>query len=204
MAHEIKAVDSLVIQLQRECLDSRASTLDIMRKALVVARKLGVADFQKWIDLEMQGYKVGDTVPEYRVVGGQIKAWNPYHGWIDAVFDDPKLQDVLSHRPIGQSIGEIETLVQQSTAGVFRIPFDPHTEHELMRAGTLPLKPKLEVSSAAVKGILDKVRTTVLDWCLDLEAKGVLGEHMTFSEKEKQTASAANYHVHFHGAVTTS
>src|SRR5207302_9870683 len=130
--------------------------------------------------------------------------WNPYHGWIDAVFDDPKLQDVLSHRPIGQSIGEIETLVQRGTVGVFHVPFDPHTEHELMRAGTLRLKPTLEVSSAAVKGILDKVRTTVLDWCLDLEAKGVLGEHMTFSEKEKQTASAANYHVHFHGAVTTS
>jgi AbiTii-like protein len=197
-------MDSLVIQLQREGLDSSSSTLDIMRKALVVAKKLGLAEFQKWIDLEMGGYKIGDEIPDYRAVSGQVKAFNPYYGWIDAAFSDPQTQSLLSTRHIGQPIGELETLSRHDKNGNFHVPFDPQTEHNLMEAAELPFKPTLEVSFAAVTGILDKVRNIVLNWCLDLEANGILGEGMTFSEKEKQIASGTNYHVHFHGPVGTS
>jgi hypothetical protein len=175
-----------------------------MRKALVVAKKLGVAEFQKWIELETQGYKVGDQVPEYRVIRGEIRAWNPYHGWIDTVMSNPEVQENLSSRPIGQPIGEIETLVQRSTDSYLHVPFRPQLEHDLMMAGEVPLKSTLHVSIAAVKGILDNARNAVLNWCLDLEARGILGQGMTFSAREKQAASAANYHVHFHGPVTTS
>ncbi len=156
-------MDSLVIQLQRECLDQNISTLDIMRKALVVAKKLGLADFYKWVSKEIEGYKVGEDVPDYRMVHGAIKAWNPYIGWIDVVMEDPKVKEILSG-----------------------------------------LKSVLHVSAATFKGITDRARDIVLNWCLELEAKGVLGEGMTFSEKEKKTASEANYHVHYHGNVGTS
>jgi hypothetical protein len=73
-----------------------------------------------------------------------------------------------------------------------------------MNASEVPLKPTLQISIAAAQGILDRVRKIVLDWSLDLETKGVLGEGMVFSEKEKKTASEANYHVHYHGNVGTS
>src|ERR1700730_16504505 len=107
-------MDSLVIQLQRECLDPHIPTLDIMRKALVVARKLDVVDFHKWVTREIEGYKPGDEVPEYRMVHGEIKALNPYHGWIDVVMEDPKVKEFLSVRAIGQPIGEIDTIVKSS------------------------------------------------------------------------------------------
>jgi hypothetical protein len=197
-------MDSLVIQLQRECLDPHVSTLDIMRKALVVARKLGVPDFHKWVSKEIEGYKPGDKVPEYRMVHGEIKAFNPYHGWVDVVMEDPQIKEILSVRAIGQPIGEIDTIVKSSNGGTIQISFPPQTELELMRGSSVRLKSALHVSGAAVKGISDRVRDIVLNWCLDLEAKGVLGEGMTFSEKEKKTASEANYHVHYHGNVGTS
>lgn len=73
-----------------------------------------------------------------------------------------------------------------------------------MRGSSVHLKSSLHVSGATLKGIIDRVRDIVLNWCLDLEAKGILGEGMTFSEKEKKTASEANYHVHYHGNVGTS
>lgn len=198
-------MESLVTQLQRECLDPNVSALEIMRKALVVSKKLGLTEFLRWINLETEGYKVGDDFPEYRIVTGQIKAWNPYRGWIDVCFDDPEMQEKLSCRPIGQPIGELESLTRTSKGtGLFHVPFDPHTENQLMRASKLPLKPTLEVSPASVTGIIEAVRTTVLNWCLNLEEKGIIGEGMTFSDKEKQKAAETSYHVHFHGSVGTS
>lgn len=197
-------MDSLVIQLQRECLDPNISTLDIMRKALVVARKLDVPDFRKWVSKEIEGYKPGDDVPEYRMIQGEIKAWNPYHGWIDVVMEDPKAKEVLSVRAIGQPIGELDTIVKSSGGGTVHISFPPQTELDLMRGSSVHLRATLHVGGAAIKGISDRVRDIVLNWCLDLEAKGVLGEGMTFSEREKKTASEANYHVHYHGSVGAS
>lgn len=37
-------------------------------------------------------------------------------------------------------------------------------------------------------------RRRVLEWALDLEAKGVLGEGMTFTQQEKQTVQQQHYH----------
>jgi AbiTii-like protein len=195
-------VTSLVLELQKNCLDRSVAALEIMRKALVVARKLSATDFQRWIELEMQGYKPGEEIPDYRVVKGEIKAWNPYRGWIDTHFGDPEMQRLLSRRAIGQPIGQIETVLRNADS-VLLVPFDAKTEHDLMEASALPLKPSLHVSVAAVEGILDKVRDVVLNWCLDLESKGILGEGITFSEKDKQNA-AGNYTVHYYGAVGTS
>jgi hypothetical protein len=197
-------MDSLVIQLQRECLDSTIPTLDIMRKALVVAKKLGLADFQKWVSKEIEGYKLGDEVPDYRMVHGEIKAWNPYHGWIDVMMEDPKVKEAVSVRAIGQPIGELDTIIKGSGGGTIHISYPPETELALMRGSRVKLKSALRISGATIKGITDRARDIVLNWCLDLEAKGILGEGMTFSEKEKKTASEANYHVHYHGNVGAS
>lgn len=198
-------MDSLVIQLQRQCLDPTVSTLDIMRKALVVAKKLNLVDFHKWVSKEIEGYKPGDEIPDYRMVHGEIKAWNPYHGWIDVIMEDPKVKEILSIRAIGQPIGELDAIIRGSGGGgTVHISFPPQTELDLMRGSTVRLKSKLHVSGASIKGIADRVRDTVLNWCLELEAKGVLGEGMTFSEKEKRTASDVNYTIHYHGNVGTS
>jgi hypothetical protein len=44
---------------------------------------------------------------------------------------------------------------------------------------------------------MDGVRNTILDWTLKLEADGVLGEGMTFSNDEKKAVmkSETNYHI---------
>ena len=63
--------DSLVFQLQKDCLDPNIPTLEIMRKALVVAKKLNLPEFQKWITKEIEGYKAGDDIPEYRMLRGR-------------------------------------------------------------------------------------------------------------------------------------
>lgn len=199
------ATDSLVLQLQKECLDNRTPILDVLRKTLVVARKLGVSSLQKWVEQELKGYCHTDEIPEYRIVKGHLKAWNPLRGWIPTVFDDAELVRKLSERPIGQAIGELETLLQRLGANSSLIvPLEPEVERALMRAGSLPLQVSLHITTATAQGILDQVRTSVLNWCLDLEKAGILGDGMTFSVEEKRAASQVNYQVIFHGPVTGS
>jgi AbiTii-like protein len=193
------ATNSLVLELQKECLDGHTPILSVLRKALVIAKKLAVPGFQNWIEHELRGYGPDDQIPEYRTVTGQIKAWNPYRGWIPVMFDDASLARSLSRRPIGQAVGELENLLHDlGKDSSLQVPFDPELERQIMEAGGPPLQPSLHVTQAATQGILDQVRTAVLDWCLKLEEAGVLGEGMTFSPKEVQSASQINYIVNFH------
>jgi hypothetical protein len=66
---------SLVLELQRECLDSRIFVSDVLRKPLAVARKLGLTEFQAWVNSELNGhYAAKIDLPEYRILGAQLRS----------------------------------------------------------------------------------------------------------------------------------
>ena len=46
---------------------------DLLRKALVVARKRKVTDIEAWLTNELNGYPEGATVPAYRYLRGELK-----------------------------------------------------------------------------------------------------------------------------------
>lgn len=74
----VKIVNSLVLELQSAAWNSEEKVTNLLRKALVVAKKLGVTEFASWIDSEMYGYKETKVIPDYRKVTGVIRAFNPY------------------------------------------------------------------------------------------------------------------------------
>lgn len=58
---------------------------------------------------------------------------------------------------------------------------------------------------AQFQGISEAVRTTVLNWALELESDGILGDEMFFTEGEKEIAITRNYTVNnFYGQVNNS
>ena len=46
-----------------------------------------------------------------------------------------------------------------------------------------------------MRGIIDAVRNIVLDWALKLEGDGILGDEISFSDKEKQKAANVHYTI---------
>ena len=60
------------------------------------------------------------------------------------------------------------------------------------------------LSRAAISGIVDAVRNLVLDWCLQLERDGILGEGLTFNAKEKETAAQSHYTINYNAPVSHS
>ena len=188
-------MNSIVLDLQREAMDSSASFADLLRKALVVARKLGVTDIQEQLTNEMNGYPADAEVPKYRVIGGEIKAWNPYHGWVPIMLQDGATARKLTTRPVHQTIGELEMLANSKAKGALQMSFPTELQNWLMKGMDVPLQPTLHISKSEIHGILEAVRNAVLDWSLKLEEQGILGEGMTFSSQEKQKAASVVYNI---------
>jgi hypothetical protein len=177
----------LVLELQKDALDSSVPIAPLLRKALVVAKKLEIDDFRLWIEKELNGYTPGgDEIPQYREVEGIIKAWNPYNGWIPVIVQDEKMAKHLRRRKVKQSIRELESLVENQKDSSLMIHYSPEIENMLMEDD--PFQPALHIGANSIHGIIDCVRNTVLEWSLKLEKEGILGEGLSFSVKEKEKA----------------
>lgn len=193
-------MSALVTELVNAAIDASVSPGDLLRRALVVARRLAVPELVDWISSELNGYYSGE-VPDYRRAQGQLMAESPINGPIP-FFAPPDMAELLSDFEVRQSVPELMQLAQ-STTGIYS-HFPANIEHTLMQmmreANGVAMRPALRFSTVQVQGVIEKVRSRVLEWALDLEAKGVLGEGMTFTQQEKQ---AVQQHYHF-GDVTGS
>lgn len=184
---------SLVLELQ--ALSSEASTdiSTLLRKALVVAHKLGLGDFSAWIQHELKGYPDANEVPPYRTVVAAVRAKNPYHGLIPVLFEDQKIADALTNVPIAMPIGALQDLMHRDgeDGGHLEVPLSATQEallQKLNRQGVnLPLT--RVTGRSQIAAIIDVVRTTILEWALRLEKKGILGNGMGFTKKEKEQAA---------------
>lgn len=196
-------MSSLVLELQRDALEKTVSTTDLLRKAMVVARKLRVTDIEQWISHELNGYPEGSEVPSYRYLRGEPKVFNPYNGWVPLMMSDAKQAELLSKRGTSQSIAELE-MIAFGKGNFIYMRYPKRTEQSLMNGMDIPMEPALVASSSQVHGILDRVRNTVLDWALGLEEKGIMGEGMSFTPDEKKEAGSVTVNLSNLGSIVGS
>jgi hypothetical protein len=183
----------LVLELQEDALNNKISVSDLLRKALAVSRKLGVTHIEEWLKNELNGYPQESVIPDYREVYGQFQVWNPYHGWQPLNFANSDMAEALSKNKISQPVGELISLVSKNNRIQMTLP--PQVVNSLLKSMQVPLQPALHVASSTVIRILDIVRNNILDFALQLEQEGVLGEKMSFSNDEKKTASQIIYNI---------
>lgn len=180
-------MSAIVLELQAEAMDANTNLGNLLRKAFAVATKLQLTEWIHWCRCELNGYSNKDKVPEYRVLQGELKMFNPYNGiWMQFVGAG------MVKTSCSQSIAEVQELA--SLDGMILQPLPPEGYARMSNVITPPV---LILQKTSLIGILDSVRNTVLDWTLKLEADGVLGEEMTFSQQEKQTImkNETNYHI---------
>lgn len=180
---------SLVLELQHLATDRRNDVTDLLRKALLVATKLRVSEFKEWAEHELEGYGQHE-LPKYRVVpyylmaleGGVLKP---------IVFvGEPAVPESHEAR-IPLKFG-LETLLQAIERGSLTLGLPSDADRLVRQAtGTFDVLPCMRIDIAYIKGIVDAVRNTVLRWSLQLEAEGIMGDGMTFSEEEKRRAAAS-------------
>lgn len=197
-------MSGLVAELQADALNKEIRVSDLLRKALVVSRKLAIHQIEEWLKRELNGYSDTDDLPDYRTIQGETKAFNPYRGWIPIDFRNHEQAAFYSQCKTLQAIGELELLISRTDTRI-HFPFSNKEAQLLMAGMELPLHPTLFVSPTEILKILETVRNDVLEWALELEEKGILGEGMSFSPQEKEAAShITNYFTNNFGNVTNS
>jgi hypothetical protein len=192
---EADVVTLLILQIQEAALDSKASVTDALRKAKIACVKLGLADFGQWVDQELNGYMEMDVsnLPQYRKLHGRPEANNRYRGWQPIIFSSARQQTDVSFSPIGMAISAIEESIpkdETNRMGGFSFPYPPEMAHELRAAMNWAddLRIKLEISQ--ILGIVSAVRNILLDWTIEMEKQGILGENLTFSSDDRQKSAS--------------
>ena len=185
------AMSSIVLDLQNEVTRHDCDIVNVLRKAHLIAVKLNLGDFDAWISCELNGYKSGEVIPDYREVRGELKAYNPYHGWIPTMIPNPKVENSICNKRVPNSISEIVTMCKQSENGLIA-EFTGEELNKLnkMFDSPMPMKYTLHFSTTAIGDIVERVKNAVLEWTIKLESEGILGEGMQFNIDEKESAKS--------------
>lgn len=180
----------LVEAIQNDALDPKVGVSTLLRKVKLAAAKLQLPAVEEWVESELNGYK--GEIPEYRLLKGEPRAFNPYRGWIP-IGGDPKTVRMISTARTNQSIAEIEDLVASTEdGGYLHQALPPEVVNALNRSMQFGGFGQMSVmiGRAEMAGILDVVRTKVLDWAIELEKRGITGEGLSFDAREKEQAKA--------------
>jgi hypothetical protein len=178
---------SLIEELQRDALNSNIQVGNLLRKAKTIAVKLDLPDFEKWVENELNGYPSGD-VPDYRIIIGQVKAHNQFHGWLPVIFPDDKIEQAVSKQRISDSVAELESLIANSGKRGLMISLTSELKKLLMEFFRFNGDFTIVVSASTIEGVLDAVRNALLEWALKLEKSGIRGEGVSFSSDERMKA----------------
>lgn len=177
-------MSGLVDEIQQDALDASVSIAMLLRKVRLAAAKLNLPSIEAWVELELNGYPA--KVPPYRVLRGRPRAHNPFNGWIP-IHASAEWMDVISQVKTGQSVTELEHILSRD--GTIHIPIDPELVDIINQNMRVPFaEMSVFLERADVTGILERVRTMVLDWAIALHKAGIQGEGMSFKKEEKVAA----------------
>jgi len=180
-------VPSLIEQLQADALSGAVSITDLLRKAKTAATKLQANEFLAWIEHEVDGYRDRVELPQYRRIPAELKFFNPYHGW-QPIIGSQHLQ--LFAQPISQIASLLE-----GNGDSFTAPCSRETVKHYAKKIGYTAEVRSHVSRAPLEGIVDAARNAVLDWALKLEAAGVRGEGLSFSQADADRARAVTINI---------
>ena len=197
-------MSKIVIELQQEALKSDFDIMSLLRKAYLVAKKLKLQEFEEWINNELNGYGDKEKIPEYRLLRGEIKAWNPYHGWIPVILTNEN-ENITTHMA-ADSIANLLNVYENSTKKSAILQFGAGLNNLLSQSVNFNTKFALEIGTNQIYNIIERVRNIILDWSITLEENGILGDGLQFNEVEKDIATTTptinNYINNFFGPVS--
>lgn len=193
----------VVLSLQAEAVSKDSSTVDLVRRARMVASKLKLEGLDELFRHELNGYPENAELPKYRRVRGELVTLNPYNGlYIPIIVQDDSVAEMLNEGEVREPISEIEDLIARSTnTSKIAWKFGSRTERmirdlvEQDQPNCGWIQPFRRVETTAFQQVLHSVRNEVLEWALALEREGILGEDMEFSKEEVSRAGSVSINI---------
>ena len=186
-------MSSLVLELQRNLIEKNINIVELLHKALLLSGKLNLDDIKKWIGYELDGYNNSKFIPEYRTIDGTFKRNDPIHGWQTVVSTNQKFNKIVTKSTINQKISEIVSLIGRDD-GQLAIP-KTHLVGEYFPSSEV----SFFVDKSRLIGIIDSIRKIILEWTIELEKKGILGEGLSFTKDEIAEAKDSSIIINLTG-----
>ena len=184
-------MNSLVIEFQKQINDKSIGISNLIRTCLIIATKLKNEDIKKWLNKELYGYNLDDVVPEYRKVPMSVKFLNTYYGWCPFIITNPKFIKILNEMTFRQKISEIYELSKSSSEIHFDVPIG--IKNSLLKEIPFDSDINYVCNSIYMIGVIDSVKTKMLEWVLSLEENGIIDTNYIFDkeqiDKSKQLSS---------------
>ncbi|MFK3969285.1 hypothetical protein ACI2KS_00925 [Pseudomonas sp. NPDC087358] len=192
----------LVEELQADALNESVHIMALMRKAKAVSVKLNAPTISTWIDNELEGYRSIYEIPTYRHVGGTLVCYSYMNGHIPLSIDNAHILETVTTRKIAQPLGKLCEHAANNDRIV--IAFPPKMSEMLQSGMSFRMEPGLQIEPGTLKNIIYGVRDKVLNFALELEKQGILGEGMGFSKEEKAAAASITYNTITIGSMHNS
>ena len=172
---------SLLKEIIAEAIAKTADVPRMLRLCLVLASKLKHEPLRDWVQHELEGYPPNVHLPCYRVLRGRNYG-EFMGGGLQGVLDLPtsllpeKLQPFYEKAELRDGISEYAHLLAKTTDGVggLQMPWPMGLAIEyaskLVTHGQC-IRAWIELSPAELAGMIDKVKTKVLAFALEIEAE---------------------------------
>lgn len=143
----------------------------LLRKAYLLSTKIMQKDMEKWIDNELNGYKNVDSLPDYRYVRGELKAYNSGK-WIFMQFSKKEDAESFSIAPFTKSVSEIVEEYKKSSTGVASYSIADEWTKILNKSGSFSTTYNFFVPTGQLKQIFSSIQNKILQWTNELEKSG--------------------------------
>jgi len=169
---------TLIQDIKRDAQNSGVDISDLLRKCMELAFYLKNEELKTWVNYELEGYPNKEEIPKYRILG--IASYGDFQnsfGGIGKNYQIPTIAlsdtflDFATKEYLGGSIRYLAELANNKE-GYVRIPWPPeicqavgsnvYMDHSCLQAWKL-------IPNSALIAIIDKVRTKILKFALEIE-----------------------------------
>lgn len=197
-----------MVQIERDLLDEKP--LDtLLRKLILLGANAGSPELRDWAALELRGYERDTELPAYRTVpaplqiDGAVPGGIVRHETISAMeIPDFARDDVSEHVPLRMGVKEIHSMVDQHQHDRM-VKLQPPGAADLVTYmnGTRQMNGHItalywSVSTIALAGVLDQIRTRLAELIAELRAATPPGLNLP---TPTQAANAVNLVINGRG-----
>lgn len=199
-------------EIKSDATNSSKNLADVLRKTKIVASLLKNTDLKEWVNRELKGYYGIDeeSIPAYRKAVGQNFGHfsGPFNSGLRNANIPPStlpdfVKELVSEVVYRQSVGELKSLAE-SDSGTFQAkwPADliAYIQHNTTIYQNMHLVDAWQImTKGQVTGILDTIRTRLLDFILELEESF---PDLVDSEEDLKKIPSKEVTNHFHTHIS--
>jgi hypothetical protein len=187
---------NLVAQIERDALDGSVPLASALRRCVVLGGKSGSEELRDWATRELQGYHGEDNLPAYRIVAAPLRvdgivgrAKVSRQAFPPASLPDFAREHIQDEVELRDGIGTIEGFLDLA-----EIKLSPprasdlvlYMNHESGIPGQHIESLYWQVSHAAIRGVLDRIRTSLTQLVAELRANMTANEDVPSTEAADQ------------------